>query len=316
MISSRAFTAQPKFNFSLKGSDMLFHSRLMIICAVSVLTLCACNPNEQPKGAMAATVNGTGISESRIDMLAKQAAAQGQPDNPEMRKKIIEQLAMQYLLSQESVKKGFDKKPEVSDQIDLTRQSILANAYVQDYLKNSPVSDEMVKAEYEKVKAQMGGNEYKARHILVDNEAEAKVIIARLKKNPKAFESLAKEKSKDTGSKANGGDLGWFDPRAMVPEFGAAVAKLTKGKFTEEPVKTQFGYHVILLEDSRPKTFPPIDQIKSQLQQQIQQQNLQKLFDDLKGKAKIEIVQAAAPAVSPADKASPNGDSKPAVKSK
>ncbi len=289
---------------------MLFQSRILIISTVSVIALCACNPSDQPKGPVAATVNGTAISENRVDILAKQSAAQGQPDNPETRKKIIDQLSMQLLAAQEAAKKGIDKKPEVLDEIDLTRQSILANAFVQDYLKNSPVSDDMVKAEYEKVKAKMSGNEYKARHILVDNEADAKDIIAKLQKNPKAFESLAKAKSKDSGSKASGGDLGWFDPSAMVPEFGAAVAKLTKGKFSEEPVKTQFGYHVILLEDSRPKTFPPLDQVKPQLQQQLQQQNLQKLFEDLKAKAKIEIVQAAAPAVSPADKGKPVETSK------
>lgn len=289
---------------------MLSQSRILIISAVSVMTLCACNPTDQSKAAVAATVNGTAISESRVDMLAKQGAAQGQPDNPEMRKKIIDQLSMQFLLSQESIKKGIDKNPEVLDQIDLTRQSILANAFVQDYLKNSPVSDDMVKAEYEKVKAKMTGSEYKARHILVDKEADAKDIIAKLKKNPKAFESLAKDKSKDSGSKASGGDLGWFNPHAMVPEFGAALTKLTKGKFTEEPVKTQFGYHVILLEDSRPKMIPPLDQVKPQLQQQIQQQILQKLFDDLKAKAKIEIAQATAPSVSPADKSKPAETSK------
>jgi peptidyl-prolyl cis-trans isomerase C len=217
---------------------------------------------------------------------------------------------MQFLLSQESVKKGIDKKPEVLDQIDLTRQSILANAFVQDYFKNSPVSDDMMKAEYEKIKAKMTGNEYKARHILVDKESEARDIITKLKKNPKVFESLAKQKSKDSGSKASGGDLGWFDPHAMLPEFSAALTKLAKGKFTEEPVKTQFGYHVILLEDSRPKMFPPMDQVKPQLQQQIQQQNLQKLLDDLKAKAKIEITQSTVSPASPADKSKPAETSK------
>ena len=291
---------------------MLFQSRILIISAVSVMMLSACNPTDQPKAAVAATVNGTAISQSRVDLLVKQGTSQGQPDSPEMRKKIIDQLSMQVLISQEAVKKGIDKNPDVSDQIDLTRQAILTNAFVQDYMKSSPVTDDMVKAEYEKIKAQMTGNEYKARHILVDTEAEAKDIIAKLKKNPKAFESLAKAKSKDTGSKASGGDLGWFDPRAMVPEFGAAVAKLTKGQFTQEPVKSQFGYHVILLEDSRPKMIPPLDQVKPQLQKQVQQQNLQKLFDDMKAKAKIEIVQAATPAVMPSDKVSPGNGSKPA----
>ena len=137
---------------------------------------------------------------------------------------------MQLIVAQEAVKKGLDRAPETSDQLELTRQSILANAYVQDYFKNAPVTDEMIKAEYEKIKGEMTGTEFKARHILVEKESEASDIIARLKKNPKAFEALAKEKSKDPGSAAKGGDLGWFDPRGMVPEFGLAVAKLDKGK--------------------------------------------------------------------------------------
>ncbi len=290
---------------------MMPNFRIPMLGAVLLLTLCSCSPTDSTKaaapstGAVAATVNGTAISEARVDMLLKQRAAQGQPDSPELRKAIIDHLSMQYLIAQEAIKKGLEKTPEVLDQVDFAQQSILANAFIQDYLKNSPVSDDMLKAEYEKVKAQMSGSEYKARHILVATEAEAKAIIAKLKKDPKAFESLAKEKSLDPGSKVNGGDLGWFDPRGMVPEFGAAVAKLEKGKFTEEPVKTQFGYHVILLEDSRPRAVPPMDQVKSALQQQVQQQNLQKLFDDLKAKAKIEIVQAAAPATSPPKESKP-----------
>lgn len=283
----------------------LFPTRTLLVSAVAVVALSACNSADQQKSAVAATVNGTAISESRVDMLIKQSTAQGQPNHPELRKTIIDQLSMQLLISQEAIKKGIEKTPEVLDQLDMTRQSILANAFVQDYLKNSPVSEDMVKAEYEKIKVQMGGSEYKARHILVEKEVDAKDIIAQLKKNPKSFASLAKAKSKDIGSKTTGGDLGWFDARAMVPEFGGAVAKLTKGKFTEEPVKSQFGYHVIMLEDTRPKVVPPLEQVKSQLQQQLQQKNLEKLFDELKAKAKIEVVQAAAPANSSAKEDKP-----------
>ena len=284
--------------------------------AASLITLYGCNSSEltntvaPSKSAIAATVNGTPISESRVDILTKQSTAQGQSNNPELRKNIIEHLSIQFLVSQEAIKKGLDKTPEVSDQIDLTKQSILANAFIQDYLKNNSVSDDMLKDEYEKIKGEMAGTEYKARHILVETEAEAKDIIAKLNKNPKAFETLAKEKSKDPGSKVNGGDLGWFDPRGMVPEFGTAVTKLAKGKFTEEPVKSQFGYHVILMEDSRAKAAPTLDQAKPMLQQKITQQNLKKLFDDLKAKAKIEVVQAAVPAISP------NKQSKPVELSK
>ena len=285
---------------------MSIKSRILLACAASLLTLSACNADEPAKpvskeGA-AAIVNGTPIPKSRVDMLAKQRTGMGQPESPEMRKAIIDQLVLQHLVAQEALKKGLDKSPEVQEQIALTRENILANAFVQDYVKNTPVSDDELKAEYDKVKAQMTGKEYKARHILVKKESEAKEIIAKLKKDPSLFEKLAKEKSQDPGSKNNGGDLGWFDPRSMVPEFGAAVAKLEKGKFTMEPVKTQFGYHVIQLEDSRPMQVPPFDQVKPGLTQQVQQQKLKKLVDDLKAGAKIEILDTPAPAADAAKK--------------
>jgi len=290
---------------------MFIKLRILLASVASLLALIACNSNNSPQGAgpakdaVAATVNGTPISESLVGMMLKQRTNLGRPADPESRKTFIDSLAMQLIISQEAVKKGLDKAPEVVNRIELGRQSVLIDAFVQDYLKNNSISDDMLKAEYEKIKAQATGTEYKARHILVENEAEAKDIIARLKKNPKAFEALAKEKSKDRGSKDNGGDLGWFDPRGMVPEFGAAVAQLAKGKFTEEPVKSQFGYHVILLEDSRQQQVQPLEQIKPALMQQMQQQNLKKLFDEMKAKAKIEIVQAPAPVSAPTQEAKP-----------
>src|SRR5208282_4865570 len=158
---------------------------------------------------------------------------------------------------------------------------------------------------YDRIKATVTGTEYKARHILVDKEADAKDIIARLKKDPSAFAELAKAKSKDQGSKANGGELGWFDARRMVPEFVAALSHLDKGEFTHEPVKTQFGYHVILLEDSRPIQAPPLDEVKPQLAAQLQQQEVMQQMDALKAKAKIELpaAPAAAPPAPPAEPA-------------
>jgi peptidyl-prolyl cis-trans isomerase C len=191
----------------------------------------------------------------------------------------------------------------VAEQLEAVRQSVLANAYVQDYVKTHPVSDEALKAEYERIKASMSGTEYKARHILVAKEAEAREIIARLKKDPGPFAKLAAEKSKDPGSAARGGDLGWFDLRGMVPEFGAAIGAMEKGKISEAPVKSQFGYHVILLEDSRPIQPPPLDEVKAQLSQQLQQQAVKKQLDALKAAAKIEILGAAAPAASAASAA-------------
>jgi len=276
---------------------MYLKTGVLILSAISMLALNGCDvakSSAPAKPGIAATVNGTAINDSRVDLMVKQSAAQGQPDSPELRAKIIEHLAMQMIVAKEATKKGLEKTPEVAEQLELARQSILAGAFVQDYLKKNPVSDQMLTAEYDKIKGMVSATEYKARHILVKDEAEAKDIIARLNKNPKAFDALAKEKSIDPGSKVNGGDLGWFDPQAMVPEFGAAVAKLEKGKFTEEPVKSSFGYHVILLEDSRAKQFPPLEEVKPMLEQQVQQQNLKALLDDLKSKAKITLPKAAA----------------------
>jgi peptidyl-prolyl cis-trans isomerase C len=281
---------------------MLTKFRIPLAGVTFLLTLIACSSKDAAQtaapatDAVAATVNGAPISERLVQSMLKQRSDLGREASAEARSGFIDRLAMQLVVSQEAVKKGLDKAPEVLDQMDLIKQSVLVDAFVKDYFKSNPISDDALKAEYEKLKAQTGGTEYKARHILVEKEADAKDIIAKLNKNPKAFEALAKEKSKDSASKVNGGDLGWFDPRGMIPEFSAAVAKLAKGKFTEEPVKSQFGYHVILLEDTRPKQFQPLEQIKAQLTQQLQEQNLKKLFDEMKAKAKIEITKAPAPA--------------------
>jgi peptidyl-prolyl cis-trans isomerase C len=294
-------------------------SRILILSAACALALAACGPKDAAKAGTTATaadpaavtVNGVVIPTSMVDLMVKERTAQGQPDSPELRKAIIDNLTMQTLVAGEAVKKGLDKTPETTRQIEAVKTSILANAFVQDYLKNNPVTDEALKAEYDKIIASQGGKEYKARHILVAKEDEAKDIIAKLKKDVKSFEGMAKAKSMDPGSKANGGDLGWFDPRGMVPEFGAAVAKLEKGAFTQEPVKSQFGYHVILLEDSRAVTPPPLEQVKEQLKQQVQRTNLKKFLDETKAKAKIEV--AGAPAASAAATASAPAAAAPAA---
>ncbi len=286
---------------------MLTKSRVVLTSILALLVVSACTSKDAEKpvagapkvstAAIAATVNGTAISQNLVEMILKQQAQQGMPDNAESRKMIIDSLATQLILSQEAAKKGLDKTSEIADQLEMTRQSILAEAYVQDYMKSNTITDDMLNAEYDKIKAQASVNQYKARHILVEKEADAKDIIAKLKKDPKTFEALAKSKSKDPGSKDKGGDLGWFDPRGMVPEFGAAVATLEKDKFTEEPVKSKYGYHVILLENTRPNPIPTLDQVKPGLTQQVQQQNFVKMVEDLKAKSKIEIT--AAPVATP-----------------
>ena len=281
----------------------LFEHGILLASAVSLLALGACSADKAAdatataaKGPAVATVNGKAIQQSLVDLVVRQGASSGRPDTPETRQAIVDQLTMQAVVADAAVGKGLDKSEGIAEQIDAVRQSILANAYVQDYIKNNPVTDDALKAEYERIKATITGSEYKARHILVEKEAEARDIIARLKKDPGAFAKLARERSKDDGSKGNGGDLGWFDLAGMVPEFGAAVSKLEKGKITDEPVKTQFGYHVIQLEDSKPIEAPPFDEVKPNLAPQVQQQALKKHLDDLKAKARIEIVAAPAPA--------------------
>ncbi len=301
---------------------MLTKSKIILVGAASILILVACNSGSMSgaastKGGVAATVNGTPISESLVDLMLKQRTDLGRAAGADVRNGYIDRLAMQTIISQEAVNMGLDKQPDVAARLELNRQAALIDAFVQNYLKNNVSSDSVLKAEYEKFKAKAAGTEYMARHILVQKEEDAKEIIAKLNKNPKAFEALAKEKSIDTGTKFKGGELGWFDPGAMIPEFGLAVAKLAKGKFTEEPVKSQFGFHVILLEDSRPKQVQSFDEMKPQLAQQLQQQNLKKLFDEMKAKAKIVVMQVPASEAAPAKEAKPAAEpAKPTVPAK
>ena len=278
-------------------------SKIFLASAAALLALAVCNPapaatpaDQAPKDAVAATVNGMPISQGTVDLLVKQGASEGHPDTPEARRAIIDQLALQMVVAEEAVKKGLDKTPEVAEQVTALKQAVLASAYVQDFIKSNPVSDDRLKAEYERVKATVTGSEYKARHILVEQEAEANDIIAKLKADPGAFEKLAMERSLDAGSKAQGGELGWFDLTTIAPEFGAAASKLAKGQFTQAPVQTEFGYHVILLEDSKPIEAPPLEEVRPMLTQQLQQQDWEKQVAALKAKSKIEVVGAPASA--------------------
>lgn len=276
---------------------------LTVAAALLIISGCSADQEAQPaaaKESVVATVNGTPISAGSVDMIIKQGEAQQQQDTPQARAAVTNQLIIQTLISDEAVKKGLDKSQAVVDQMSVIRLSVLSNAYIQDYLDNNKPTDEQLKAEYERIKAAIAGTEYKARHILLASEADAKAVIAQLKKDPAAFARLAQEKSLDTGSNTTGGDLGWFDLKTMVPEFGAAAAKLAKGQFSAEPVKTEFGYHVILLDDSRPIEPPPFDAVKPQLVEAVQQENLKKQVEALKSKAKIEMTEPAAATAAPA----------------
>jgi peptidyl-prolyl cis-trans isomerase C len=235
----------------------------------------------------AAMVNGVSIPQSRVDLRVKIAVSQGQADTPELRKAIRDDMVSLEVLTQEARKKDLDKDPEVIQQIQLADQSVLVSAFVQDYAKNHPISEDQLKQEYDKLKVSLGSKEYKVSHILVDSEDEAKAIIVQLGKKVK-FAKIAKEKSKDAGSAGHGGELDWAVPTNFVPPFANALLSLKKGTYTKEPVKTQFGWHVIKLEDERDLKVPSFEELKPQIQQRLQQQSIQAYVADLRSKAKIE----------------------------
>ena len=231
------------------------------------------------------------ISSEMVDQRVKMIVAQqGQQDTPELRKAVREQMINVELISQEARKKELDKSSEVKQQVEAAKQEILANAFVQDYVKNHPVSDDEVKKEYDNLKkANAGTKEYNVRHILVEKESEAKAIAALLKKDSKDanFEKLAKAKSKDAGSKEHGGDLGWTSPANLVKPFADTMVTMSKGQVSE-PVQSQFGWHIIKLEDVRDVKIPALDEIKPRIAQHIQQVALKKYIDELRENAKID----------------------------
>jgi len=238
------------------------------------------------KGKAFATVNGQPISQTVYNAFVAEQKAQGAPDSPELQNAVKEELVRREILAQEAKKKGMDKNPNIQGQIELAKQAVLIRAYLSDYVKANPISEAQLKAEYDVIKNNLGSTEYKSRHVLVEKEEEAKAIIAKLDKGEK-FSELAKQ-SKDPGSKDKGGELGWSSPAAYVKPFGEALTKLKKGEYTKAPVQSDFGYHVIQLDDSRPSNPPPFDQVKPQLQQRASQQQIETLVKELRGKAKVD----------------------------
>lgn len=250
------------------------------------LTACFLSATFAATAANVATVNGVAIPDSKVDFFLKQVAERGQKDSPELRARIKEELIRNEVLFQEAQKKGVEKHPEVQQRLDMAKQQILVGAYVNDFAKANPISDAELKKEFDKIKVNFSGKEYKARHILVKSEDEAKAILADLKKGKK-FDDIAKAKSTDKGSAINGGDLGWSTPANYVKEFGEALAKLPKGKISD-PVKTQFGWHIIKLDDQREAKGPSFEEVKPELQRELQGQRVQKMVEELRAKAKVE----------------------------
>ena len=259
----------------------------MKISRFSLFIIAALSLNTQAlAGDVAATVNGKPIKQSLVDFIVKDATDHGQKVDENVREVIMSKLISSELVLQEAQKSGLDKRADFLTKEELARRELLVNAYIQDYMKTHPVSEADTKAAYEKFKAELGDKEYSARHILLGSESEAKDIIAQLGKGAD-FNKLAKDKSKDPGSKDKGGDLGWFSLGGMVKPFSEAVAKLQKGGLTNEPVQTQFGWHVIKLEDVRDMKAPPYDKVKDGLQKQLAQRQLEKMLTDLRAKATI-----------------------------
>ncbi len=258
---------------------MILNSHRLAALLITAITLPAFAQN-------VAVVNGKPIPSSRVDTVVKQAETQGQKDSPELRAMIKEQLIDREALLQEADKLGLGNTADVKAQLDMARQSIVLHALVENFLKKHPISDAAVSAEYDRFKATAGDKEYHAHHILVDKEDDAKAIIAKLKAGAK-FEDLAKQ-SKDTGSGSNGGDLGWTSPSAFVKPFSDALVALKKGQVTDTPVKTQFGYHVIRLDDVRAAKIPTLEELKPRIVEALQQKELQEYQKEVRSKAKVQ----------------------------
>ncbi len=257
----------------------------LLSAIASAALLCALAPMAQAQNV--AIVNGKAVPKTRIDALASQVAKAGRPVTPEMQGQLRDEVIAREIFMQEAQVRGLDATDDFRAQIELARQSILIRELFADYQAKNPVTDADVKAEYDKFAAANGGKEYKARHILVEKEADAKAIIAQLKKGGK-FDEIAKKSSKDPGSGANGGDLDWAAAGNYVKEFSDAMVGLEKGKTTENPVKSQFGYHIIRLDDVREAQLPKFDDVKPQISQQLTQQKLAKFQEELRSKAKVE----------------------------
>lgn len=238
----------------------------------------------------AVIVNGKAIPKSQLDKLVEKT---GKPDNPQVRDQAREMLITRELVLQEADKRGVIQKESVREQLEQSRVGVLVAAVFEDYVEREGVSDAELKAAYENVKEQYAGKEYHVEHILVDKEADAKAIIAQLKAGAN-FEDIAKVKSKDPGSSKNGGDLGWVSDKALVPEFSKAMVQLKNGQTTDKPVKSQFGYHVIKVLDSREAKAPSLDEMKDQLKQMImadqnwQKEKFSEMMQKLRAKAKIQ----------------------------
>jgi len=273
----------PVLSRSVPGAAALFTALFAVLLSVGP---------SLASGQNIAVVNNKPIPKAKADAIVAQLVKQGQQDSPELQNAVKDDLIRREILMQEAEKKGLAADPDVQAQLDRARQQVLIGALAQDYFKASAPTDAELRQQYDLLVKETGGKEYRARHILVEKEADAKAIIDKLKKGGK-FEELAKQ-SKDPGSAANGGDLDWAPASTYVKEFSEALVKLPKGQYTQVPVKTQFGYHVIRLDDIRDAKVPSFEEAKPQIasammaNQQWQQSKFEQMLKDLRDKAKVE----------------------------
>jgi peptidyl-prolyl cis-trans isomerase C len=285
-----------------------------------VLLMAACNkqqsavppPSDQPAPVAVATVNGTPISKAEYDFYVK-TLTQGKPMelSPDQKGQVLDELVGMELMANQGLKAHLENEPDVAARLAVTRMRLLADAESQQYLKDKEPSDADLHAEYDTAVGSLDKTEYHARHILVPTKDQAEALIKKIKGGAK-FEDVAKANSID-GSKTNGGDLGWFTAARMVKPFSDAVKGLKKGEMTQEPVQTQFGWHIIQLEDTREVTPPPFDQVKDQLKNRVLQKKLQAYVEDLKKSAtidkKLDVIGAGAPKPAAAPAAAPAASS-------
>ncbi|MFM8864297.1 MAG: peptidylprolyl isomerase [Limnohabitans sp.] len=234
-----------------------------------------------------AVVNGKPVPTARLNALKAQIEKSGRPVNQDMLAQLKDEVVAREIFMQEARKRGLDASEDYKNQLELARQTILIRELFADFQKKNPVTDAEIQAEYDKFVKENGGKEYRTRHILVESEDQAKALIAEIKKGGK-FEDLAKKNSKDPGSGANGGDLDWASAGSYVAEFSNAMVKLGKGEMADAPVKSQFGWHIIRVDDVRDAQLPKLEEVKPQIAQQLQQQKMGKFQEDLRGKAKIQ----------------------------
>lgn len=271
---------------------------LALLAPLVVLAACnkAATPTPAPPAERVATVNGKPLLKSEFELYVTNMTRQsGGQVTPEQKAELLDQYISMQLAAEAAEKSGADKDQKVQDQLALARVQVLVDAGLQKYLESNPVQDSELRPEYDRQVAALP-REYHARHILVDDQAVAESITKELQGGAD-FAKLAAKRSKDSSGKS-GGDLGWFTLDSMVKPFADAVRTMSPGELSAQPVHSQFGWHVIKLEESRPTSAPPFDEVKDRVKAIVQRKKLQSHLDELRTAAKVEKT-AAAPAASP-----------------